>query len=369
LRYAARSRRPPEPERGTLEKIRAVVVLGLVLAVALVLAACGGGDGGDEDPQPLLNETFGNAIQSGTFDLDFKIEASGGDDPGSFEAKLGGPFQGQGDAFPLFDIDVSVKAEGGSQDLSGSGGLTSTSGKAFVNFQGTDYAVDQELYDQYVSTYTQLQDQSDSQGQGLLATLGINPGRWLTDLKNDGTEEIEGTETIHISGEADVPALIEDLKTIATSAGSAAGNLNPEEFDRLSDTIESADLDVFTGEDDHLLRRLEASLELTPPEGTPRSFDSLTVDLQLTLGAVNQPQTIEAPAGAEPFSALLGRIGIDPAQLGKALRGGLGSGGALPQTGGSTTAPSESATEAYQSCFSQAQGTDALQQCAELLGQ
>lgn len=347
----------------------ALAALILALGLALGLLACGGDDGGDEDPRQLLSETFSNPIQSGTFDLNFRIEASGGDQEGDFEAKLGGPFQGRGEAFPEFDLDISVKAESGSQSISGTGGVTSTSDKAFINFQGTEYAVDQEIFDQYVSTYTSLQDRNDTGNQGLLETLGINPSAWLTDLENDGTEEVQGTEAIHISGKADVPSFIEDLKALTESAGAAAGDVKPEQFDQLEETIESADFDVFTGADDKILRRLEGSLELVPSEDAPGTFDSLDVDFELNLGAVNEPQTIEAPAATEPLSALLQRLNIDPGRLGDSLRGGLRSGGALPETGGSTTAPSGDAVRAYQSCLSQAQGQAELQECAELLGE
>ncbi len=352
-----------------MNRIRALAALALALGVSMALVACGGDDGGDENPQALLRETFSNPIQSGTFDLDFKIEASGGEEPGSFEAKLGGPFQGRGDAFPQFDIDASVKAESGSQSLSGSGGVTSTGQSAFVKFQGTEYAVDQELFDQYVSTYTSLQDRTEAQGQGLLGTLGINPSEWLTDLENDGTEDVQGTDTIHVSAKADVPKLVEDLRTLAESARGAAGNVDQAELDRLNETIQSAEFDVFTGEEDKLLRRLKGSLELKPSEDVPGGFDSLTVDLELTIGDVNQPQTVEAPADAQPLSALLQMLNIEPGRLGDTLRGGLQSGGALPETGGSTTAPSADATQAYQSCIAQAQGQEEFQQCAELLGQ
>jgi hypothetical protein len=352
-----------------LNGTRALAALILALGLALGLLACGGDDGGDEDPQQLLSETFSTPIQSGTFDLDFRIEASGGEEEGDFEAKLGGPFQGRGEAFPEFDLDVSVKAESGSQSISGTGGVTSTSDKAFINFQGTDYAVDQEIFDQYVSTFTSLQDRGDTGEQGLLETLGINPSAWLTDLENDGTEEIQGAEAIHISGKADIPKFIEDLQALAKSAGSAAGEVKPEELDQLDETIESADFDVFTGADDKILRRLEGSLELVPSEDAPGGFDSLSVDFQLNLGAVNEPQTIETPSASQPFSALLQRLNIDPGRIGESLRGGLQGAGALPETGGSTTAPSGDAVQAYQSCLSEAQGQAELQECAELLGE
>ena len=66
---------------------------------------------------------------------------------------------------------------------------------------------------------------------------------------------------------------------------------------------------------------------------------------------------------------MLRRLGINPSVLGGGLRGGLGTGGALPESGGPTAPPSASATQAYQQCLSQATGVAALQRCANLLAQ
>jgi hypothetical protein len=356
-----------------LNRTRALVALALALASALLIAACGGG-GNNEDPQHVLTQTFSNptSIKSGTFDLDIKLETSGGENPGSLEVKLGGRFEGQPNGqFPQFDVDVSVHGDSGSQSFTATGGLTATADRAFINVKGTEYAVPQQLYDEFTASYGQLQSKSSStQGAGLLQRLHIDLARWLTDLKNEGTEDVEGSNTIHISGEANVPQIVDDLKTIAQDAGNAVGKVDPAQLNQLNDTIQSGDIDVNSGVDDRLLRRLQLSFDLKPPPGTPGAPDSLTVDLQLNLADVNKPQTIQAPANAQPLtSTALQQLGIDPSALGGALRGGLGSSGALPESGGSTTAPSTSAAQQYQQCLSQASGTAELQQCANLLGQ
>ena len=347
-------------------RIRALVAF--ALASALLIAACGGGGNG-EDPQQVVKQTFSNPtpIRSGTMDLDVKIETSGGDNPGTLEVKLGGKFQAQGSGqFPQFDFDVSLKAESGSQDITGTGGLTSTGDGAFVNIQGTEYSVPRQLYQEFVTSYAQLQDQSGAQGAGLLQQLNIDPANWLTDLKDEGTEDVEGTKTIHVSGKANVSQIVDDLKTIAQRAGSAVGNVDLSRLNQLNDVIQSGDVDVNSGESDKLLRRLQLSFDLKPPAGTPGAPDSLTFDMQLNLADVNKPQTIQAPANSQPLENLLRERGIN---LGDALRGGLGTSGALPESGGSTTAPSPSATQAYQQCLSQASGQAALNECAKLLGQ
>jgi hypothetical protein len=355
-----------------LTRIRIAIAIAIALVSALLIAACGGGN--DEDPDQVLQQTFSNptSIRSGLFDLDVRIETSGGESEGKFEAKLGGRFQSRGpDQFPLFDFDVSLEGEGGSQSFSGAGGLTSTGDQAFVKFQGTEYSVPQALYQQFVATYAQLQNQNQSgEGSGLLQALGIDPSNWLTDLNNEGTEDIQGTETIHITGEANIPRLVDDVKKIAERAGTAAGNIDPAQFDRLEDTIQSGEVDVNSGEDDRLLRRLQLDFELTPPEGTPGAPDAVDFFLQLNLADVNSPQDIQAPASSQPLRNLLDRYGIDLGRLGDALRGGLGSKAALPESGGSTAAPSQSATQRYQECLQEASGVAELQQqCASLLGQ
>ena len=86
----------------------------------------------------------------------------------------------------------------------------------------------QQLYDEFTATYAQLQGQSKSgRSVGLLKALGISPANWLSDLKNEGTEDVEGTKTIHISGTANVSKLVEDLKAIAQKAGTPWATSTP----------------------------------------------------------------------------------------------------------------------------------------------
>ena len=115
---------------------------------------------------------------------------------------------------------------------------------------------------------------------------------------------MEGTNTIHISGTANVPKLVEDLKTIAQKAGSAVGNVNTDQLNQLNDVIQSGDIDVNSGVDDKLLRRFQVSVDLKPPAGHPGAPDSLTLDMQLNFADVNKPQTIQAPANAQPLKDL-----------------------------------------------------------------
>ena len=350
-----------------LTRFRALLVLALALAAAFTIAACGGDDGGDEDPQEVLEATFDNEdpIDSGVFDVSFELAAEGGDDEGTFKASLGGPFEGdQEGAVPKFDVTADAELDSSSQDFSGSAGIISTGDKAFVNFQDTDYEVPADLFQQFQSSFEQAaQGEQQNEGGNFLSSIGINPSEWLTDLSNEGNEDVEGTETIHISGQADVPKLVEDIRTIAERVPQAAEQVTPaqlSQLDQLTDIIQSADFDVYTGADDDILRKLEADIEVDPPD-TDGAPDSVSVGFSVTLSEVNEPQEISGPTDAQPLGDLLQQFGIDPSQLGQ-LGAAAGGGGGSGASG--TTDP---ATQAYLDCLAEAQGQDALDQCAALI--
>jgi hypothetical protein len=126
--------------------------------------------------------------------------------------------------------------------------------------------------------------------------------------------------------------------------------------------VESADFDIYSGADDDILRKLEASVSINPPdaEGAP---DSVDFTFAITLSDLNEPQTISAPSGAQPLGDLLQQFGVDPSQLG-ALEAAGGSSGSGSGGGGTSQA-----SQAYLDCLADAQGQEALDECAALLGQ
>ncbi len=269
---------------------------------------------------------------------------------------------------PKFDITADINLDS-SQDFSGSAGLISTGDSAFVNFQDTDYEVPADLFQRFQSSYEQAQAQTDQEGEdgNFLSSIGVNPSNWLTDLSNEGNEDVDGTDTIHISGQADVPKLVEDIRAIAERLPQAADQVTPadlSQLDQLTDIIKSAEFDVYTGADDDILRKLEANIEIDPP-ATDGASESVTVAFSISLSELNEPQEISGPTGAQPLGDLLQQFGLDPSQLGAlgaaAAGGGSGTGAAA---GGA-----DPASQAYLDCLAEAQGADALDQCAALIEQ
>jgi hypothetical protein len=316
--------------RTRLLSLVVVALLGAGLATG-----CGGDDeGGDEDPQQVLDETFSNdqAINSGVFDLSLGISAEG-DEGGSFDASLGGPFQGDENAtgeFPQFDLTASLTGEGGGESIDFEGGLIATSDKAFVSYQDNTYEVPQEFFDQIKQLSEQAaaksQEQQSQDSSAVFERLGIDPSGWVTEPTNEGNEDVEGTDTIHIHADADIPAIVEDFQSAVEQSGAGtAPQLPPDALQQLEDAVDEASIDVYTGAEDKILRRLTLNLGITPPEGDS-SVTSADVEFSLTFSEVNEDQTIEAPIDARSFSDLETEIGLPPGTLESALSGGLGGG-------------------------------------------
>ncbi|MGH2994028.1 MAG: hypothetical protein ACRDL1_10870 [Solirubrobacterales bacterium] len=358
--------------RTRLLSLAAVSLLG-----AGLIAGCGGGGGGDEDPQEVLDETFSNdeAVNSGVLDLSLAASAEG-EEGGSFDASLSGAFQGEEDEegeFPQFDLSASLSGEGDGQSIDFEGGLIATADAAFVSYQGTTYEVPKQLFDEVKQLSEQAQSQAQSEGGeqdagAIFDQFGIDPSTWLTEPENEGDEDVEGTETIHIHADANVPQIVEDIQTASEQTGTGE-QIPPETVEQVEDAVEEASIDVYSGKDDRLLRRLDLNLAITPPEDSDAGVDSVDLEFSLTFSDVNEEQTIEAPSDAQPFSQLESDLGLPPGLLEGALGGGLGGGSLgggggggglqLPGGGGGGGAPSQE----YLNCISQAQTPEELQAC------
>jgi hypothetical protein len=361
---------------------RRPLTLLVLLAFALGIAACGGDDGGGGDsPDEILAKTFGEDkdVKSGRIDLKLRINAKGVaqlQQPVSLG--VNGPFAStKPNELPRFALSADLEV--GGQQLSG--GAVSTGDAGFLLFQGQAFELGKDLFEQFRKGYAdQAKCNENESGSVSLKSLGVDPQRWLSEAQTVGSEEVGGVNATHLTAKVDVPRLLEDVNRVLGRSDlqrdpcaeesekqpeqPAPQQLSEEERKQIAEAVKEVKVDLWSGEDDRILRRINVQLKLSDGR---RSGD---LSLDFALGAVNAEQRIDAPEGARPLSELTGQLG---GQL-----PGLGGGGAQPGTPAPEPAPApgtpspgaQGGGSAYDQCVQEA-GADVgkLQQCAELVGQ
>jgi hypothetical protein len=99
--------------------------------------------------------------------------------------------------------------------------------------------------------------------------------------------------------------------------------LAPSEIPAIASSVNSTHVDVYTGQSDHLLRRLSLSASISTNAKARAALQGLRtgkLSLQLQFTNLNKPQQIVAPKNPQPLSDLQGYL----QQLGL-LSGGAGS--------------------------------------------
>lgn len=358
-------------------RLRSVFYL-LVAALATALLAGCGGDGqasgkaasSSTNVDQLLRETFAGdkKVKSGQVALAMAVDAKGAKElDGPVRLKLTGPFESRGDKrLPAFELDAAFSGAG--QDLKA--GATSTGDKAFVNFNNTDYAVSDQLFKQLEAGYEQAQKEAaDSNGgkQTSLATLGIDPSRWLTNARNAGEAKVGDADTIKITGGVDVGRLLDDVNTALGKAaalglqgsGQVPQKLTAQQRKEITDAVRDAKVEIYTGREDKILRRMVVAVDVVPPADSADGVTSAAVRLDLSLTDVNQDQEIKAPSSTKPLDELLRQFGG---------LGGLGARSGSSGSSGSSSAADQAKLKRYTDCITAA-GSDTAkaQKCAALL--
>ncbi len=369
-----------------------IAALTALLASAAFVAGCGGDDPADEDVASVLEATFGadEPVKSGKLDVGLTLDAQGLQGiAGPIAVKLTGPFEGSGDGeLPAFDFDLELDAAG----QAFTAGAVSTGEKGFLELQGQSYAVGDELFAQFRDGYKKAQEEAEKEADGKSTTsfkaLGIDPLRWLSNGRNAGTEEVGGTETIHVTGDIDVAKFLVDVNTVlgkAADLGVAGAqnadvptSLTEEQRKQIAEAVKSAKVDIYSGAEDKLLRKLAVAIDFDVPEASREAAGGLQAGklaLELTIADLNEGQDISEPEDARPLEELTGALG-GLAGGGAAAPNGAGAPNGAPApeagagAGGGAAAPpaGPSANPEYLQCLEDA-GTDLakVQACAGAL--
>lgn len=368
-----------------------VAMLALAVPLPAVIAGCGGDDESSDDPQAVIEAAFANEtqIESGVLDLSFDLSAEG-TQGGSLTATVSGPFTSDPDDptdVGQLDLDITASGEGAAAEAipeDFEAGLTITEDNLFVNYNDTDYELGEE-------SFTQLQEQQEAavdeagveesssfkdQCEQAIEAQGGDPvacdidiAAWFSGLEDEGTEDLGGAETNHVSGTLDVEQMISDLFQLGASVPGATGGIDPAliepQLGMISEAVSGAEFDVYASTEDETLRGLDLALDLDTAAlgGGAAGVDAASVGFSLEISEVGEEQTFEAPADPQPIEDLASEFGL-PGLPGGALPGGgteVPGGGAAEIPGGGSLPPSIDPQ-----CIQDAAGDPAeIQQCLE----
>jgi hypothetical protein len=357
-----------------------------LLAVCVALAGCGsGGDPPSSNAANVLRQTFSGThrVNSGHLRVALTITPSGSRTfTGPISLTFGGPFQSRGTGkLPASNFTVSLSALGNAASL----GIISTGQHGYVTFEGSAYQLPQASYQRLEASFAQLTASPGSSHSSALSKLGIQPLHWLSNPKVVGSQNVNGAPTTHITAGINVSALLGDLSTflknassmgISSSSGFSSG-LPGSVVTKIADEIQNPTFDVWTGNSDKTLRKLQIHLTL-PVTGQVSTLlgglQSAGVALTMSYGELNKPQNISAPKSVAPYSQFQQKLQSFISQIRGELSSVLGGGGlsgsssGFGSSGSTSTTGSAAKYQRYSHCIQAASGNvTKMQKCAPLL--
>jgi hypothetical protein len=334
-----------------LQRLAPFLVVALLGIAGLLLVTRGlgnGNGGGGANAQQVLDRAFSGAGKGESRSGKMAIKASA-DLQGA--ARASGSFTVQADGrfdAPKLDLDMKVSGAGQDRGL----GLLVDGKRGYVELDGRWYELPAETLNREVGG-----------AQNLTAALGFDPRGWLRNPRSEGTEQVGGVATDHISADVDVTRMASDLTGLAARAGQTE-RLTPQVREGLDDAVEQARVDLYVGQKDGVLYKLAVSARLDGDlgGGAPPVKGDLKFDVAVT--DVGKPQRIVAPRSAAPAGDLPGIAGQTGSAKAKTGSGSSGSGNTGSAKSGSAAKRSE---QAYLGCVQQAQDSAALDKCQALL--
>jgi hypothetical protein len=261
-------------------------IAALLAALAVGLTACGGGGGGDA--QDVLADTSANLGEIKSGDLNMELLFSSKDDERA-GFTLQGPFALRPGELPEAQLDYTQLAgpRSATQTFITKGDI------AYVRIDGTTYELPQETADEIGSTLGT---------SGGLAAIDLST--WVENPSLEDGEEIGGDETDRITADLNVSATVNTLMAIASQLGGTEplAALTGPSAQQVQNAIESASIDVWTGQDDRLLRRLKVAIDFAPAAEKVENLLGAGIDFTLEISNPNEPVTVETPTDAQPFS-------------------------------------------------------------------
>jgi hypothetical protein len=259
-----------------------------LLAVAALASGCGGGHARD-----VLADTAANLSKLHSGDLTLRLVLSPREGTkGRIGFELHGPFALRPGALPIAKVAYTQIA--GARQATAT--FISTGTKAYAEVNGKAYELPA------AATESVRHAAAGPTGSGGFAGLDISS--WVEDpsVSSAGDQD-------HIAARLDVVDAANGLLGLLRGLGRDAPLIEGAEADRLRDAVESSSFDVWTGSQDHLLRRLlmKAELGLDVPASLRRVLGDVVgakVEFELAVAHPNQAVTVRPPANPLPSSEL-----------------------------------------------------------------
>jgi hypothetical protein len=261
--------------------------LGLLLALlAALLFGCGGG--GPQSANDVLGETSANLgkIKSGDLALELIFSTKDGERAGF---NLEGPFQLRSGSLPEAQLDYTQIAG----DQTATQTFIMTGDTAYVRMAGATFELPPETAGQVRSTL------GATGGLGVIDLKG-----WVQDPGLAAGEEVGGAETDHVTGRLNVATVLTGLVAIASQFGGTTPltPLEGKSAEQVEQAVDRATIDVWTGREDRLLRKLEIAIEFSRAAEQVKSLVGAAVHFTLGISNPNEKVTIEKPTNVQPYS-------------------------------------------------------------------
>ena len=244
---------------------------------------------GQLTPSKALQAAFSfDGLRSARFDGSLSLTTRGAR-PQSSRVEVAGKFQaGAAGEIPKFDVDVRVRTP----DQQLNAGFVSLGDQAYFTRGEVGYEVPRAIWSR-VAEATRTRGQTDES----TLRLPFDPRNWLRDVKSARSERIDGVDTVHVSALVDPGRALRDVLQAGARGGRANGALPRQFASMVARAVKRAQLDVFVGAEDRILRRATLDLRVALPrelQGS-RGVESATIELDFGLSDVNRPQTVERP--------------------------------------------------------------------------
>jgi hypothetical protein len=267
-----------------------------LLVLALLVAGCGGSGSSDQ----VLSDAAANLGKLRSGDLTLRLVVSPRDGTkGRVGFELNGPFALRPGALPVAKIAYTQIA--GAHEATAT--FISTGTKAFAEVNGKAYELPA------TSTEAVRQAAGGPGGSNTFGRLRID--NWVEHpVVTDGAQ-LGGAPTMRVSGDLDVVAAANALLDLVRQLGRAAPTIEGDQAKQLENAVKSSSFELWSGRDDHLLRRLllKADLGLEVPQSLRRVFGNVVgakIDFELAVSNPNKPVSVAPPTNPLPSSQLPG---------------------------------------------------------------